>query len=1043
MKKENSMPNLVENEKEILKFWNENDIFGKLKQENQNTGKYYAFLDGPITANYIMGLHHAWNRSLKDVMLRFAGMNGCGAHYQNGFDAHGLPVELRVEKELGLNSKKEIEKYGVENFIEKCLQVVDKYSSIITEQSKRLGQWMDWDDSYYTNSDENITAIWHFLKVCHEKGWITEKYRPTPWCIRCGTALSEHEMGDADAYKEIEHTAVFFKLPVLGTNNSVVVWTTTPWTLSSNVAVAVNPEFKYSICKVKSDTRNLIVCSDMLKVLKGDLIEVVEEVSGHDLVGMSYETCFPEFKEQNFEHKIVAWDQVDSVEGSGMVHIAPGCGAEDFDLGQSIGLKNIMPIDEAGNFYEGFGFLSGKNANEVADLVFEELKARNKLYYTHKYKHRYPHCWRCKNPVLYRLVKNWVIKMDEIRPALIHAIDDVEFQPEFMKKRMLDWLNNMGDWSISRKRYYGVPLPIYHCPHCGKLTVVGSLEELASLSSEEEVKSLPHIHKPYIDKIKITCPNCGEKVERIPEVGDCWLDAGITPFSTKKYFSDKEFFEKNFPIEVVLEGKEQIRLWFYSLLVMSVALTGRAPYKKIVCTAMLLDRDGNKLSKSSPNNIPIDEAFEKIGADIVRYMFASNNMTSDVRFSFEATDEIRRKILGFWNNYVFFNTYATLDNPQLDGFMPDMEKLDLTDRWLLAKVNNFVRESYENYKHQRFYQVTADFEELSDELSNWYIRVNRRRFWKSDDEEDKLNAYYTLYFALKTICQVMSPIIPFLCEYIWQNMTRSLESGAKESIFLERFPMPNQKFDNQKLIADTNVIRNVIAIAQRLRNENQIKIKQPLKHLYVLMNNANVNALKEYDNLIKDELNIKEITFEEDNTKFNDEFLTVNFKTAGARLKGAVQQLKNTLNALSQDEQNSLVKAFKAGENVQVEGFEPLPADTFILSSKPKQDYVIASENGITCVLDITIDENLMLEGVQRELVRALQVVRKENDLKIEQRITLFVESESELINCVVEKFKSKIMQEILANKFENAQNPKIKQDLVVADENLVVKIDF
>lgn len=1041
MKKENAMPSLVKNEEEILKFWNDNKIFEKLKTKNEKTGKYYAFLDGPITANYIMGLHHAWNRSLKDVMLRFAGMNGCAAHYQNGFDAHGLPVELRVEKELGLNSKKEIESFGVENFIEKCLGVVDKYSSKITEQSKRLGQWMDWDDSYFTNSDQNITAIWHFLKVCYEKGWISEKYRPTPWCIRCGTALSEHEMGDADAYKEIEHTAVFFKLPVLGTNNCVVVWTTTPWTLSSNVAVAVNPEFKYSICKVKSDSRNLIVCSSMLKVLKGDLVEVVEEISGKDLVGLSYETCFPEFKEQNFEHKIVAWDQVDSVEGSGMVHIAPGCGAEDFDLGQSIGLKNIMPIDEAGNFYDGFGFLSGKNANEVADLVFEELEARNKLYYTHKYKHRYPHCWRCKNPVLYRLVKNWVIKMDEIRPALISAIDEVEFQPEFMKKRMLDWLNNMGDWSISRKRYYGVPLPIYQCPHCGKLTVVGSLEELAKLSSKEEVDSLPHIHKPYIDKIKITCPSCGEKVERIPEVGDCWLDAGITPFSTKKYFTDKEFFEKNFPIEVVLEGKEQIRLWFYSLLVMSVALTGRAPYKKIVCTAMLLDRDGNKLSKSSPNNIPIDEAFEKIGADIVRYMFSSNNMTSDVRFSFEATDEIRRKILGFWNNYVFFNTYASIDNPRLDGFKPNLDNLDLTDRWLLAKLNKFVRDSFENYKNQKFFAVTNDFEELSDELSNWYIRVNRRRFWKSEDEDDKLCAYFTLFTAIKTICQVMSPIIPFITEYIWQNMVRELEPAAKESIFLEDFPSAKAEFDNQKLIDDTNVIRNVIAVALRLRNENQIKIKQPLKHLYVLMTNANVGAIKEYEGLIKEELNIKEITFEEDNSKFNDEFLTVNFKTAGARLKGAVQQLKNTLVSLSDEEQKKLVEQFKNG-SVEIEGFEPLPAEVFILSSKPKKDFVIASENGLTCVLDITIDENLMIEGLSRELIRTIQVLRKEADFKVEARIDVVLKTESETLLKVIDKYSERIKTEVLGkNLVERIENPTIEREVEIQEEKVLIQL--
>lgn len=1043
MKKESSMPSLVSNEEEILKFWQDKDIFNKLKIKNKNSGKYYAFLDGPITANYIMGLHHAWNRSLKDIMLKFASLNGCEAHFQNGFDAHGLPVELRVERELNLDSKKDIEKYGIANFIDKCFEVVDRYSSKITEQSKRLGQWMDWEDSYYTNSDENITAIWHFLKICKEKGWIAEKYRPTPWCIRCGTALSEHEMSDADAYKEVEHTAVFFKLPVINTDFSVLVWTTTPWTLSSNVAVAVNPEFNYSICKVKSDNRKLVVCSDILKVLKDDLISVEKEVKGSELVGLSYETCFPEFEAQKFEHKIVAWDAVDSVEGSGMVHIAPGCGAEDFDLGQSLGLVNIMPIDEAGNFYEGFGFLTGKNATKVNDEVFDELKRRNKLYYTHKYKHRYPHCWRCKNPILFRLVKNWVIKMDEIRPQLIKAIDEVEFQPEFMKKRMLDWLENMGDWSISRKRYYGIPLPIYQCPDCGEITVVGSLEELAKLSSQEEVDKLPHIHRPYIDDIKITCPKCGAKVERIPEVGDCWLDAGITPFSTKKYFTDKEFFEKNFPIEVVLEAKEQIRLWFYSLLVMSVAITGKAPYKKIVCTAMLLDRNGDKLSKSSPNNIPVDEAFDKIGADIIRYMFASNNMISDVKFSFDATDEIRRKILGFWNNYVFFNTYAVLDNPKLDGFVPDYNTLDLTDKWLLAKTDEFVQKSYNNYKNQKFFEITSDFEEFSDEISNWYIRVNRRRFWKSDDEKDKLNAYYSLYTALKTICQVMSPIVPYLSEYIWQNMVRELEPKQCESIFLADFPKVKYNEEWYELLKETDNVRNAIATTQRLRNENQIKIKQPLKTLYLVTSKENQKSFRDFESIIKDELNIKDIVFEQDNSKFNIPYLTVNFKTAGAVLKGDVQKVKNILLNMNDVEMAQIVNQFEKGM-VNIGEFKDLSSELFLLNFKSKSEFVIATENNLTCVLDITLDENLMLEGVLRELIRSIQVVRKDNDLKIEQRISIEITSDSEIINKVVSLYKEKIMQEVLAiNYVENMENANIEQAMTVADEKAIIKIKF
>lgn len=1040
MKKENSMPSFPEMEEETLKFWNEKNIFEKVKEKNKKTGKYFAFLDGPITANYPMGLHHTWNRSLKDIMLRFNALNGCDIHYQNGFDSHGLPVELSVEKQLGLNSKKEIESYGIANFIEKCIERVKVYSAKQTEQSKRLGQWMDWDDSYYTNSDENITAIWHFLKVCHEKGWIKEAYRPTPWCTRCGTALSEHEMSDADAYKDVEHTAVFFKLPIKEKNYKIIVWTTTPWTLSSNVAVAVNPELKYSICKVKSDSDLLVVGSDSIKVLKDDLISVEKEVKGSQLVGLSYETCFPELEEQNFEHKIVAWDAVDSQEGSCAVHIAPGCGAEDFDLGKSLGLKNIIPIDESGVFYDNFGFLAGKNANEVADLVFDELKKRNKLYYTHKYKHRYPHCWRCKNPVLFRLVKNWVISMDEIRPQLIKALDDVEFEPSFMKKRMLDWLVNMGDWSISRKRYYGIPLPFYVCPKCGKLTVVGSLKELEELSSKEEVEKLPHLHRPYIDNIKIKCPHCGEKVERIPEVGDCWLDAGITPFSTKKYFTDKEFFNKNFPIDCVIEGKEQVRLWFYSLLVMSVALTGKAPYKKIVCTAMLLAQDGKKLSKSSPNNIPVEEAFSKIGADVVRYLFASNNMMSDVRFGFESTDEIKRKLLAFWNAYVFFNTYAVIDNPNLENFNIKNANLTITDKWLLELTNNFVKDAKEAYQNQHFYQVIKDFEDYVDDLTNWYIRINRRRFWKSEDKEDQLTAYFCLYSALKTCIQVMSPILPFLSEYIWQNMVREIEKSENESVFLSGFA---KQIDvkSEDLIWQTKEAREIITLAQRLRNEHQIKIKQPLRKMFLNIDDNLKQAIYSFEDIIKDEINVKEIVFEHDNSRFNNEFLTLNFAVAGRLLKGDVQKAKEYLLSCSEEEMKDLVKQFKQGK-VKLANFGEFESNAFNIVLKPKDEFIISSENNKTIVLDITIDENLMKEGMLREILRQIQVLRKEANFKVEQRIKLAIISKSELVCDVVKTYKDKILAETLGVELlSDIQEADIAENVSVQDEQLLIKL--
>jgi len=1037
MEKETGMPNLPEMEHKILDFWDREQIFEKLKEQNKKTGKYFAFLDGPITANNEMKLHHVWNRALKDIMLRFNALTGHDAHYQNGFDAQGLWVEVGVEKALGLKDKKDVLNYGMDKFTEACINRVNYYAGRISEQSKRLGQWMNWNDSYFTNSDTNITTIWYFLKKCYEKGWLIEKYRPMPWCSHCGTSLSEHEL--ADSYQDLEHMAVFFKLPIKNTNNSIIVWTTTPWTLSSNVAIAVNENLTYAICKVKSTDRNLIICKDAIKALKDDLVEVVKEVKGSELFGLEYETCFPELEEQNFVHKIVAWEAVDATEGSGAVHIAPGCGAEDFELGEKLNLPKVCPVDENGIFYSNFGFLAGKEASEVADLVFDELKKRDKLYYTHKYKHRYPICWRCKKPLIFRLTKEWYIKADEIRPLLIKAIDDVEWQPEFMKKRMLDWLTNMGDWNISRKRFYGLPLPFYRCEHCGKLTVVGSLKELEDLSSKEQVEKLPHLHRPYIDDIKIRCPECGHEVSRVPEVGDCWLDAGITPFSTKKYFTDKEFWKKNFPAECVIEMKEQIRLWFYSLLFMSVTLEGVAPYKKVIGFAMLVSEDGSKFSKSGPNNIDFNDMVEKTGADVLRYIFASNNMLNDTRFGYSICDEVKRKLLAFWNAYAFYNTYAVIDNPKLEGFKP--KNLDITDKWLLELTNQFIRNSKINYEHQKFYLVVKDFEKYVDDLTNWYIRINRRRFWKSEDEEDKLTAYYCLYNALKTCIQVMSPIIPFLSEYIWQRMVVEIESQAKQSIFLAGYPQEIKNVDFAELISQTEDAREVIALAQRLRNENQIKVKQPLRKMYLNVSEETRKAIEKFTSIIKDEVNVKEIEFENDNNRFNDAYLTVNFGVAGRVLKGEVQKVKNYLENLDRDEMAKLAEQHKSGK-VVVGEFGELSSELFNVNYKPKQDFVVSSENGKTIVLDITIDENLMKEGVLRELIRQIQVYRKEANFKVEQRIELAISSDSKLINDVVNSYKDKILSETLALSLnKNLTNADMCKEANIADENVTISL--
>ena len=1042
MKKEQGSLNYVNMEKQMLAFWQQNNTFEKLKEKNKKTGKYFATLDGPITANYIMGLHHAYNRTFKDAMIKFAALCGCDQHYQNGFDCHGLPVENRVEKELGFETKKDIENYGIGNFVEKCIETVNKYSAMQTQSSIRLGQWMNWNDSYFTNSDNNITSIWHFLKKCEEKNWIALSYRPMPWCTHCGTSLSEHEMSDADANKDVTHIAIFFKCPIKNSNNDMLVWTTTPWTLTSNVAIAVNPELEYNIVKVKSSNRNIIVCASAMKVLKDDAVEVLETKKGSELVGLTYETCFPELKQQQFEHKIVAWNEVSADDGSGAVHIAPGCGAEDYELGKSLGLNNIIPIDEEGYFYPDFGVLAGKNANseETRDFIFELMKERDKTYYTHKISHRYPHCWRCKNPLVFRLINQWVIKMDEVRPELINAVEKVEFNPDFMKKRMLDWLNNMGDWSISRSRFYGIPLPFYPCKECGHVTVVGSLEELKQLSSAEEVDAMPHIHRPFIDNIKITCPHCKSKVTRIKEVGDCWLDAGITPFSTKKYFTDKEFFEKNFPIECVIEGKEQVRLWFYSLLVMSVVLTGKAPYKRIGCTPMLLAQDGKKLSKSSPNNIPLDTAFEEIGADIIRYNFVSTPLINDVKFGRDTCDEVKRKLLGLWNAYIFFNTYASIDNPDLTGYTPNESDLTFMDKWLINRVNEFTANAHKCYSNQDFGGVSKDFEVLVDELTNWYIRNNRRRFYKSEDNSDTMNAYFCLHYALKNISMAMFPIIPFISEYLWQNAVRTVDRNAEESVALHSYTINEYKVKDEGYTKLTDYVRDIFTMASKLRNENQIKVKQPLKTMYINGNDEVARAVELYRDIIESELNIKNVVMEHDNSKFNIELLNLDFRKAGAVLKGDVQKVKNYLVNATDAEMAGFVAGFKAG-SVNIKEFNNLPSELFTLATKAKQEFVVANENNLTVVLDVTLDRELMLEGLARELIRSAQVMRKSANFNVEDRIDIEFVTSSNDLNEIITKFADKINAELLARSITTLNNPEYSETVEIGEEEITIKL--
>lgn len=1018
----------VDLEHNVMDFWEREHCFEKLVAKNKGN-RMFRFLDGPITANNPMGIHHAWGRSLKDIFIRYHAMNGCDCRYQNGFDSQGLWVEVEVEKALGFKTKKDIENYGMDKFTRQCVDRVKHFSGIITEQSKRLGQWMDWDHSYYTNTDQNIEGIWHFLKKCDENGWIQREYKPMPWCPRCGTSLSEHEM--TGSYKLMTHNSVFFKLPLKEINSKILVWTTTPWTLSSNVALAVNPDIDYVEVRIKNDEQTLILAKNAISYLGDDKEEVLRAFKGSELVGYHYETCFPDIPAQaGIDHKIVPWEDVAADEGTGVVHIAPGCGVEDFELGERLGLAKVMPIDDMGIYLDGFGFMSGKDSHTIADEVFEHLKADNKLYKIEPHEHSYPVCWRCKSEVVFRLVPAWYIRTEEIKPKLIEASNSVKWEPASNGKRMNDWLNNMGDWNISRKRYYGMPLPFYPCD-CGHVTVVGSKKELRELATEpEKVDALPELHRPWVDEIKIKCPHCGKEVSRVTEIGDVWLDAGIVPFSTLGYFEDKEKWKKNFPAEWVTEMREQVRLWFYSMLFMSVTLEGRAPYERVLSYNSVVAEDGTKFSKTG-FMIKFDEAAEKIGADTIRFLYAGAPVASDVRFGFNLGDEARRKLLSYWNIYTFFDTYAKIDKPNFEGYVPDKAAMTPTDKWLVVRTNAFLKKATEYYDDYKTYLLIKDFEVFVDDISNWYIRTNRRRFWKTGDENDKKLAYWVLFYALNTATKVMAPIIPFMTEHIWQNLTRKVLPSAPISVHLSDWPKPLEDFEDDGILAQTALVRDAIAVAMRLRNEQQLKVRQPLSTVYICCNAETADKIKTFEKNILDELNIKSMQYLSDVTVLEDKYLTVNFKVAGAVLKQNVNRMKASLETLAGDDLKKAVAAVEAGEQVTVPGLdETFDSSLFQLATRTKEGIVSAEFNNGQCVvaLDTKLTDELVLEGVLRDVVRQCQLIRKEAGYEVEQRVCMALSSDSETVMRALNDKTDYLKEELLADSV--ALNAPLQADL-------------
>jgi len=1047
-----SSVNFPEMEHKVLKFWERRRIFDKLRKKNSGK-KHWSFIDGPITANNPMGVHHAWGRTYKDIFQRFKAMQGFEQRYQNGFDCQGLWVEVEVERDLGLNSKREIVEYGLAKFAEKCRERVEKYSGIQTEQSIRLGQWMDWDNSYFTMTDTNIEYIWRFLKTCHEKGWLYKGQRAMPWCARCGTSLSQHEL--IDSYREMTHASVFIKLPIIERPGEyILVWTTTPWTLTANTALAVHPELDYA--KVRQDNDILYLSAGTLKRLKPGH-EVLGTVKGSELVGLHYRGPFHDLPpQQGLETRVVAWDEVGEEEGTGVVHIAPGCGEEDFNLSKEQNLPVLVPIDENGIYYNEYGWLAGKHVGEVAALIFEDLKDKGILYKLEDYRHRYPACWRCQEELVFRLVDEWFISCRQLREPMIREAGKVRWIPDYAGKRMEDWLNNMGDWCISRKRFWGLPLPFYQCS-CGELTIIGSRKELEDLAISG-LEGLKELHRPWIDEVVVRCPKCGGAAERIPEVGDCWLDAGIVPFSTLGYLDeDKSYWRKWFPADFIVEMREQIRLWFYSMLFMGVTLEGRTPYKAVLVYEKVHDEHGRPMHKSHGNAIWFDEAVEKMGADVMRWIYAGSNVQNNLNFGYGKGEDVVRRLLTLWNVYSFFVTYAVVDGwvpaEWGKGRMEERENPSPTrplahsptqelDRWILSRLHALIKDVTDALEDYDAARVTQVVEAFVDDLSNWYVRLSRRRFWKSESDEDKDSAYSTLYEVLVTLSKLLAPILPFTAEEMYQNLVRSVQPDAPESVHLCDWPAADESLIDTRLMDETDAVMKVVRLGRAARNAAGMKVRQPLATLTVKPSSKlEREAVERNERLILDELNVKALSLVEDASGLVEHVVKPNFSLLGPKYGKLMPKIQA---ALSQADQGALAEKVSAGENVElgVEGrtITLEPGELAIETITP-ESLSCVEEAGTVAAVDTALTDALVQEGLVRDLVRHIQNTRKECGFNVDDRITIEYQADGPLAEAIP-AHEDYIRQETLANSLTRVRDADSLSTVKIAGEEIGLRLE-
>jgi isoleucyl-tRNA synthetase len=965
-------------EEAVLAWWEEASVFERLRERNRG-GPIFSFFDGPVTANKTLGVHTAWGRTLKDVFQRYKALRGYEQRYQNGFDCQGLWIEVDVERRLGFNSKREIEEYGLDNFARECREFVVWSAAELTEGSKRLGMWMDWGADYFTFSDTNIEYVWRFLARVHERGWLYRGHRSTEWCPRCGTSISQHEL--VGSYVDRVDPSLFVRLPLLDrTGDSLVIWTTTPWTLPANVAAAVNPEASYG------RRPN----GEWVAVARYPDEQFTETLPGSALVGWRYDGPFDDLPPgAAVDHRVIPWDEVSLDEGTGIVHIAPGAGSEDFELSRVHDLPVLTPVDESGRFYDEYGWLHGLSTSESAEQIIGRLEDRGRLLEAGLHEHRYPECWRCHTPLIFRIADDWFISVTEIRQPMRDANDTVEWTPAYMGRRMDDWLVNMRDWNISRRRYYGMPLPFYPCA-CGHLNVIGSRGELEE-RAVEGLDQLEELRRPWIDRVPVRCAQCGEPVSRIVEVGDVWLDAGIVPFSTLGWqhdtftpegyatgaakgltradLPDNAYWERWYPADWVSEMREQIRLWFYSQLFMSVALTGRAPFERVLGYEKMLDENGREMHGSHGNMIEAGEAFERMGADVMRWQYCAQPPDRDLLFGFGPAEEIKRKLLRLWESVRFFVLYANVEGfrPSWDALEPEGDELEPLDRWLVERTRAFVADATAGYEAWLTVNVMRDFEAYLDDLSNWYIRRSRRRFWKGGDEA----ALRTLWYALVQMLRAIAPILPFVTEHLW----RTLVLDGPESVHLA--PWPETASPDRALLEEISEVRLVVELGRQARSTAGIKLRQPLRTAIV----EGATLSPEHVDEFLDELRVKSVVAAAEEAPFELR-VKPNLPVLGPKLGRELGAVRAALEAGEFEE--------LPGGRFRVDGYE-LEPDEVLVERTGREGWAVASANGVSVAIDTAVDDELRLEGEGYDLIHMVNSMRREQGLALTDRIVLTV----------------------------------------------------